>query len=82
MEQVSVTTSPYAEVHETHTGVVVLVADKAYKAKKPVATDFLDFSTAGRREQACAREVLLNSRLAPQAYLGVAHFNDPAGGAR
>ncbi|MFZ0225964.1 MAG: nucleoside monophosphate kinase [Mycobacterium sp.] len=81
MEQVSVTTSPYAEVHETHTGVVVLVADKAYKAKKPVATDFLDFSTAGRREQACAREVLLNSRLAPQAYLGVAHFNDPAGGA-
>jgi uncharacterized protein len=81
MEQVSVTTSPYAEVHETHTGVVVLVADKAYKAKKPVATDFLDFSTADRREHACAREVLLNSRLAPQAYLGVAHFSDPAGGA-
>ena len=30
-----------AEVSETHTGVVVLLGDKAYKAKKPVATDFL-----------------------------------------
>ncbi|UQX10351.1 bifunctional aminoglycoside phosphotransferase/ATP-binding protein [Candidatus Mycobacterium methanotrophicum] len=72
--------SPYVEVHETHTGVVVLVGDKAYKAKKPVVTDFLDFSTADRRERACAREVLLNSRLAPESYLGVGHWSDPAGG--
>lgn len=63
-----------AEVHETHTGVVILFGDKAYKAKKPVVTDFLDFSSAGRREQVCAREVELNSRLAPDAYLGVAHL--------
>jgi uncharacterized protein len=72
--------SPYVEVHETHTGVVVLVGDKAYKAKKPVATEFLDFSTVDRRERACAREVLLNSRLAPESYLGVGHWSDPAGG--
>jgi uncharacterized protein len=71
---------PYAEVHETHTGVVVLVGDKAYKAKKPVATEFLDFSTADRRERACAREAVLNSRLAPEGYLGVGHWSDPAGG--
>ena len=72
--------SPYLEVHETHTGVVVLAGDKAYKAKKPVTTDFLDFSTVDRRERACAREVLLNSRLAPDSYLGVGHWSDPAGG--
>jgi len=69
-----------AEVRETHTGVVVLVGDKAYKAKKPVVTDFLDFSTPDRRERACAHEVILNSRLAPDSYLGVAHFSGPHGG--
>ncbi len=73
-------TSPYAEVHETHTGLVVLVGDKAHKAKKPVKTDFLDFSTVDRRERACTREVVANSRLAPESYLGVAHLSDPTGG--
>ena len=29
---------------ETHTGMVFLVGDRAYKVKKPVVTDFLDFS--------------------------------------
>ena len=65
-----------AAIHETHTGMVFLVGDRAYKVKKPVVTDFLDFSTPQRREQVCAREVLLNSRLAPDSYLGVAHFDN------
>ncbi|WP_123024515.1 bifunctional aminoglycoside phosphotransferase/ATP-binding protein [Mycolicibacterium stellerae] len=69
-----------AEVHETHTGVVALIGDRAYKAKKPVATDFLDFSTTERREEACRREVELNRRLAPQSYIGVGHFAGPDGG--
>ncbi|OLP03622.1 hypothetical protein BVU76_03505 [Mycolicibacterium porcinum] len=72
--------SPAAEIHETHTGIVALVGEKAYKVKKPVTTDFLDFSTVERREQVCAREVSLNQRLAPDSYLGVAHFSDPQGG--
>ena len=66
-----------AEVHETHTGVVALIGDRAYKAKKPLVTDFLDFSTRERREQACRREVDLNRRLAPDSYLGVGHFTAP-----
>ncbi|BCI54712.1 hypothetical protein NIIDNTM18_39900 [Mycolicibacterium litorale] len=70
-----------AEIHETHTGVVVLFGDKAYKAKKPVVTDFLDFSTPQSREQVCAREVELNSRMAADSYLGVAHFSGPGQGA-
>ncbi|GAS88416.1 bifunctional aminoglycoside phosphotransferase/ATP-binding protein [Mycolicibacterium brisbanense] len=64
------------EIHETHTGMVVLVGDRAYKVKKPVVTDFLDFSSVERREQVCAREVELNRRLAPDSYLGVGHFDN------
>ncbi|MGV0906953.1 bifunctional aminoglycoside phosphotransferase/ATP-binding protein [Mycobacterium novum] len=71
--------APYVQAHETHSGVVVLVGDRAYKAKKPLQTDFLDFRTVAQREQACRREVELNSRLAPDSYLGVAHFQGPAG---
>jgi aminoglycoside phosphotransferase family enzyme/predicted kinase len=74
------TTVPYVEVRETHTGVVVLAGDRAYKAKKPVLTDFLDFRAPEQRQRACLREVELNSRLSPGSYLGVAHLSDPAGG--
>ena len=68
-----------AQVRETHTGIVFLVGDKAYKAKKPLRTDFLDFSTSALRERACANEVALNRRLAPDSYLGVAHFSGVEG---
>ncbi|MUL47121.1 AAA family ATPase [Mycobacterium sp. CBMA293] len=67
-------------VHETHTGVVVLAGDRAYKSKKPVVTDFLDFGTVQRREHACLREIELNRRLAAGSYLGLAHLVGPEGG--
>jgi aminoglycoside phosphotransferase family enzyme/predicted kinase len=66
---------PYSVIHETHTGLVVLVRDLAYKVKKPIRTDFLDFSTPERRERACQRELELNRRLASATYLGVAHLS-------
>jgi aminoglycoside phosphotransferase family enzyme/predicted kinase len=69
-----------AEVRETHTGIVVLVGNRAYKAKKPITTDFLDFSTPEYRERACEHEIALNRRLAPDSYLGVAHFVGPGDG--
>ncbi|WP_328401635.1 bifunctional aminoglycoside phosphotransferase/ATP-binding protein [Nocardia sp. NBC_00403] len=69
-----------AQLRETHTGIVVLCGERAYKLKKPIATDFLDFSTPERRERACAREFELNRRLAPDVYLGIAHLTDPEGG--
>lgn len=72
--------APYLDVRETHTGVVVLAGERAYKAKKPVLTDFVDFRTTEQRERACRREVELNRRLSPEAYLGVAHLSDPTGG--
>ncbi|MGW0047040.1 AAA family ATPase [Nocardia cyriacigeorgica] len=69
-----------AQLHETHTGLVVLCGDRANKVKKPISTDFLDFSTPQRREEACARELELNRRMAPDVYLGVGHLTDPTGG--
>ncbi|AKK28777.1 AAA family ATPase [Mycobacterium sp. EPa45] len=73
--------SPVAnpQIKETHTGIVFLIGDRAYKIKKPVVTDFLDFTTLQRREHACAHELALNSRLAPGSYLGIAHFTQPGG---
>jgi aminoglycoside phosphotransferase family enzyme/predicted kinase len=68
------------EIHETHTGIVILLGDRAYKVKKPVVTDFLDFSTLQSRARVCEREVVLNSRLAPDSYLGVGHFHGPRAG--
>lgn len=71
---------PYAAVRETHSGVVMLVGERAFKMKKPCRTAFLDFSTPGLREKACARELELNRRLSGDVYLGVSHLTDPLGG--
>lgn len=70
---------PYAAVHETHISVVLLFGDRAVKIKKPVRFPFIDLSTRELREQACHREVELNRRLAPDAYLGVADVVGPDG---
>ncbi|RDI55288.1 bifunctional aminoglycoside phosphotransferase/ATP-binding protein [Nocardia mexicana] len=71
---------PFALLHETHSALVLLCGDRAYKMKKPVVTDFLDFGTLARREDACARELELNRRLSPDVYLGVGRLTDPTGG--
>lgn len=68
------------EICETHTGIVVLIGNRAYKAKKSVVTDFLDFRSVQAREEACEREVRLNNRLAAGSYLGVAHLTGLVGG--
>ena len=60
-----------AEVRETHSAVVLLLGERAYKIKKPVDLGFLDFRTEASRRRACRREVELNRRLAPDVYLDV-----------
>lgn len=57
--------------YETHISHVFLAGDFAYKIKKPVKFDFLDFSSLKKRLFYCKREVALNSRLAKNCYLGV-----------
>ncbi|MDP2833225.1 MAG: AAA family ATPase [Pseudomonadota bacterium] len=63
--------APAPRLIETHISWVILAGDYAYKLKKPLDLGFLDFSTLKRREHCCHEEVRLNSRLAPDIYLGV-----------
>lgn len=60
------------EIVQTHASAVLLVADRAYKLKKPNDFGFFDYSTPGLRRHFCSEEVCLNARLAPHVYLGVA----------
>ncbi|CAG9166050.1 hypothetical protein LMG23992_00675 [Cupriavidus laharis] len=64
---------PVREVRiiETHISRVFLAGDYAYKVRKPVQFDFVDFSSAQARREDCETELRLNSRLAPELYLGV-----------
>ncbi|WP_372592285.1 hypothetical protein [Guyparkeria sp.] len=63
------------EVIETHMSWVFLTDAHAYKLKKPVRYEFLDFSTLEARGRDCAAEVRLNRRLAPNTYLGALPLN-------
>jgi aminoglycoside phosphotransferase family enzyme/predicted kinase len=56
---------------ETHSSVVFLVGERAYKLKRAVKFDYLDFSTAERRRAMCEAEVRLNRRTAPELYRDV-----------
>ena len=58
------------EVVETHMSWVFLTDRYAYKLKKPVRFDSLDFSTVELRRRDGEEEVRLNRRLAPEVYLG------------
>lgn len=59
------------EVRESHMSWVFLTERFAYKMKKPVKWDRLDFSTLALRRTQCENEVVLNRRLAPAVYLGL-----------
>lgn len=59
------------EIAETHISWVFLTERFAYKLKKPVRYEFVDYSTLALRERACQAELRLNRRLAPEVYLGV-----------
>lgn len=56
---------------ETHISWVFLTDHFAYKLKKPVCYDFLDFSSQQKREVACAEELRLNRRMTHNVYIGL-----------
>lgn len=56
---------------ETHMSWVFLTDHYAYKLKKPVCCDFLDFSSLNARYLNCRIEVRLNRRLAADVYYGI-----------
>jgi aminoglycoside phosphotransferase family enzyme/predicted kinase len=56
---------------ETHISMVWLAGGRAFKLKRAVRFDYVDFSTVALRRVACEAEVRLNRRTAPSLYLGV-----------
>jgi aminoglycoside phosphotransferase family enzyme/predicted kinase len=56
---------------DTHASIVFLTGTRAYKLKRAVRFDYLDFSTAERRRNSCEAEVRLNRRTAESLYRGV-----------
>lgn len=56
---------------DTHLSHIFLTGDRAYKIKRAVRYDFVDFSKIDLRKAACEKEVEINRRTAPEIYLGV-----------
>jgi uncharacterized protein len=56
---------------DTHTSVVFLAGPRAYKLKRAVQFDYVDFSSLEHRQYCCEAEVRLNRRTAPTLYKGV-----------
>jgi aminoglycoside phosphotransferase family enzyme len=69
------------ELRETHMSWVFLTRDHAFKLKKPVRFEYLDFSTCAAREEACKAELALNRTLAPDIYLRLARLGRAPNGA-
>ncbi|MCC5812790.1 MAG: AAA family ATPase [Ectothiorhodospiraceae bacterium] len=57
------------EVLETHISTILLAGDYAYKLKKPLKLDFLDFSTLQLRRHFCQEELRINRSRAAWIYL-------------
>lgn len=68
------------ERHETHGALVFLAGSQAFKIKRAVAFEYMDFSTLDRRRRMLERELRINRRYAPGLYLGtVAVTRQPDG---
>ena len=63
--------APDPELVETHISWLILAGDYAYKIKKPLKLDFLDFSDLEKRKFYCEEELRLNAPWAPGIYLDV-----------
>ena len=57
---------------DTHSAMVFLAGNRAWKLKRAVRYGYLDFSTVERRRAACEGEFRLNKRTAPSIYRGIA----------
>ncbi|MDH3552936.1 MAG: AAA family ATPase [Gammaproteobacteria bacterium] len=66
---------------DTHISWVILTGNFAYKIKKPIKLEFLDFSSLEQRRHFCEEELRLNRRWARDLYVEVVpisgSFEDP-----
>ena len=67
------------ELVQTQISYVFLADDLVYKIKKPVDFGFLNFTTLEKRRYYCQKEIELNRRLCPDAYLGVVTVTEDNG---
>jgi uncharacterized protein len=65
---------------DTHSSIIVLAGERAYKLKRAVRFDYLDFSTPERRRVLCEAEVRLNRRTAPTLYRSVVAITQEGNG--
>ena len=65
---------------DTHAASVFLAGERALKVKRAVRFAFLDYSTLGKRRQACEAELVVNAPYAPEIYRGVVPITREAGG--
>ena len=68
------------EAIETHFAWVFLLGDRAWKLRKPVRRDPMDYGTLDARRRGAEAEVRLNRRLASRVYLGIRPLTRTAGG--
>jgi aminoglycoside phosphotransferase family enzyme len=68
------------EAIETHFAWVFLTGDRAWKLRKPVRRDPMDYGTLDARRRGAEAEVQLNRRLAPRVYLGIQPLTQQADG--
>ena len=57
--------APTVQRIDRHSAVGFLAGERAYKLKRAVRFDYLDFSTVERRRAMCETEVRLNRHTAP-----------------
>ena len=54
---------------ETHISWVLLTGEYAYKIKKPVKFEFVDYSSLSARHEFCLAELVCNRRFSDDLYL-------------
>ena len=60
---------PEVKAIETHMSWIFLAGQFAYKMKKTIAYDHLDYSTLAARHHCCEEELRLNRRFSADLYL-------------
>ena len=65
---------------DTHASILFLAGERAWKLKRAVRDDSLDYSTADHRHAMCEAEVRINRRTAPALYRGVTAVTRQADG--
>ncbi|MCI4680733.1 AAA family ATPase, partial [Rhodoblastus acidophilus] len=68
------------ETKQTHVSLLFLSGGLVFKLKRAIVFPYLDFSKPRLREKACRAELSLNSRAAPELYLGLRRItSEPQG---